>query len=427
MRRVDGLLHGTKGTRIASAEDLARGWYDGTLDFYRIEIAPIRHSWRVGTLCALRAPGNRHGMSTVKRSDRFWGLINRVAIVACGVVTWTVSGCGGRVETADRRGASGDLCGTRCSVTFEVVEENALWFSSYVSPGGAQIWGNGWNDVWAVSTPTWDTMSGPQSGACHFDGTNWACSGSDNPLSAVWGMPSGRVFVGGGEGREGEMVRVWDGSWQAWSNPNPPFPVGRFAGTSERDIWALDSGPYQDIYTNDNFTGALAHFDGSSWRVDTLSSKVRGFLVLGERDVWAAGDSGFLAHYDGTWNEQQLLSTASLFGVWLSPDGTLWAVGEGFALHWANHIWQTTLPLEFSDISLVGIWGRASDSIWAIGNKGKGGSGAWGTPGATSSTVLRWDGTSWTRQFDTTAPLYSIWGNERDVWVGGDQQILRGR
>lgn len=336
------------------------------------------------------------------------------AILVCGFVVSVTSGCGGRADGAAATSTS-NPCGTRCSVAFSVVDESKLWFSSYASPGGAQIWGRAWNDVWAVSTPSWDTMSGPQSGTCHFDGNDWSCSPAEVHVSAVWGGATGRVFVAGYESSTGEMMRVWDGAWQPWTNANPPFPVGRLDGTSERDLWALDAGPYQRMFVADGFDrGSLAHFDGSSWDLDTLSSPVRGFRVLGERDVWAVGDGGLVAHYDGQWREQRVLSN-DFADLWRSPDGELWIVGNGVALRQRDQSWKPTLPDGLSAISLVGIWGRTSDSIWAIGNEGA------------SSSVLHWDGMSWERVFETEAPLYSIWGNERDVWVGGDRRLLRGQ
>jgi hypothetical protein len=117
----------------------------------------------------------------------------------------------------------------------------------------------------------------------------------------------------------------------------------------------------------------------------------------------------------------------TVFGVWGASPDDVWAVG-GFAGR-AGFIWRydgaTWTSVDLPDDlprtadgelpSLFKVWGRSSDDVWVVGGLG---------------TVLHFDGSDWEIvPSDTTRPLFTITGNDDEVFiVGGDSRgvVLRG-
>lgn len=113
------------------------------------------------------------------------------------------------------------------------------------------------------------------------------------------------------------------------------------SGTADDDVWAVGAG------------GTALHFDGSSWtRIPiATSADLRGVAARSPNDVWAVGftsgggSAPNVFHWDGVeWGNEVWVS--SLFqgptrvderdtaghsdpqGMWMSPSGTLFIVGE---------------------------------------------------------------------------------------------------
>ena len=114
--------------------------------------------------------------------------------------------------------------------------------------------------------------------------------------------------------------------------------------------------------------GALAPCAASTICPDTVpfAQAVRGLWTLTATDIWAVGDGGLLAHYDGiSWSVNKAVTTSDLKGVWASGPSDVWAVGaSGTVLHYSSGAWTATTV---GTKDLKGIWGSSPTEIWAGG------------------------------------------------------------
>ena len=153
-----------------------------------------------------------------------------------------------------------------------------------------------------------------------------------------------------------------DFDW-VWSNPLPQGArLEGISGVSASDIWAV------------GVNGAIIHYDGTQWSVQSIGTgyRLNDVWAVGTNDIFAVGLNGTIIHYDGTdWAEQNSGVTTQL--------------------------WE--------------VWGTSSNDVFAVGQDG---------------TILHYDGTSWTQQpSGTTMNLYSLWGSSgSDVFAGGVSVIL---
>lgn len=158
-------------------------------------------------------------------------------------------------------------------------------------------------------------------------------------------------------------------------------------------------------------------FDGG-WHSVPTNSKVTFWWVFGlsESDVWAVGEQGTVAHFDGA---QLTLSstptTTTLYGVWGAAPNDLWAVGgmpgsSSVALHFDGAQWSVQPPLVAGPTgAFFKVWGSAADDVFICGEGG---------------LVLHFDGKSWSSQPTGLPPsttLFTIAGRARDdvYAVGG--------
>lgn len=114
-----------------------------------------------------------------------------------------------------------------------------------------------------------------------------------------------------------------------------------------------------------------------------LTQAFRGLWTISPTDIWAVGDAGLLAHYDGGgWTANSTVTTKDLKGIWASSANDVWAVGAGgTVLHYSNGTWTSSLV---GTKDLKGIWGSSPTEIWAGGEVTGG------------NAILRhYDGTNW--------------------------------
>ncbi|MBX3208905.1 MAG: hypothetical protein KF764_27990 [Labilithrix sp.] len=152
-------------------------------------------------------------------------------------------------------------------------------------------------------------------------------------------------------------------------------------------------------------------------------------------DVWAVGSAGTVLHWDGqSWKPRPVATGHTLFGVWGSGAGELWA-GSTYTASFRGTIredasveWTTLPPLPVPSMNdlypaLATVWGRAPDDVWFVGGDKVGVPYArvWRTrPGADG-------GVAW----QTLAPcttgtdcpaVRAIWGRaDDDIWLVGDR------
>ena len=114
--------------------------------------------------------------------------------------------------------------------------------------------------------------------------------------------------------------------------------------------------------------------------------------------------------------ESPLPTGATLHGLWASPSGGLWAVGDAGAIIRNETGFWYAQPSRLTQ-TLNSVWGRSDSEVWAVGSCG---------------VVLRWDGLQWQDMnvfpgdsCATKPDLRFVWGGgPTEVWVGGTQGAL---
>ena len=208
-------------------------------------------------------------------------------------------------------------------------------------------------DVWAV---------GDRGTIVRWNGSYWTSPRRPfevTTLNSVWAeAPPGTALLAVGE--QG-ITRTL--SQEVWSCPQA-------AGTSTlRDSWGTAFG---DIWAVGD-KGTLAHWDGSKW---TLVSSPAGATiglnaVLGRsaKEAWAVGEMGTVLRYDGTsWSRVSVPITDTLNGLWQDAGGDVWAVGDnGVALLLSSRSLTAEVKPTGTTVRLHGIWGIGPGEVWAAG------------------------------------------------------------
>jgi hypothetical protein len=300
----------------------------------------------------------------------------------------------------------------------------------------ASVWGSGARDVYAV---------GSDGSILHYDGAVWekALTGPNTygPFMAqsVWLQRPDDVWVADGDrirhgtGWKGPTETKWTyyrytdrglvtaiggNANTVWIGRNTMALLGRQA-LDKCDGWG-DAGP-----SNKSTTGPK----------DSIITAV---TVPSPTEVWAVGvcrvakepdrdcalrasrpltDGGTSPNW--TIEEHDSRSNRMLFGVW-ADEHAVWIVGEGGTLRRmiASEIATNRFELIDGPVleDLYGVFGFGQDDVWAVG---------------AASTVIHWDGTSWTKiptPFDdaTEKPsLRAIWGSSpTDLWIAGDNGTM---
>jgi hypothetical protein len=139
-----------------------------------------------------------------------------------------------------------------------------------------------------------------------------------------------------------------------------------------------------------------------------LNTKLHGAFAIDANDVFAVGDGGaILRRVNGNdWFAMVSGTTSNLRSVWGSGPSDVWAGGAlGTLLHYDGTSWsQVSAPIANVD----SIWGSGPNNVWFVG----------------STTVLRWNGSTFTISgFGGT--LLSVSGTgPTDVWVTGENTLL---
>ena len=89
-----------------------------------------------------------------------------------------------------------------------------------------------------------------------------------------------------------------------------------------------------------------------------------------DEHLWAVGEKGTIAHYDGaSWTFAESGTTSALNAVFGLAPNDIWAVGEdGTALHFDGAEWAAVATGH--DGTLRAVWGGASDDVWFGGDAG---------------------------------------------------------
>lgn len=181
--------------------------------------------------------------------------------------------------------------------------------NSNVTDNLRDVWGSSETNLFAVGD--WGTI-------VRYDGTAWTMT---NPSEAyfwgVWGSSGDNVFAVGNAG----VIFRYNGTGWSEIAGSVSKPLKAVWGSSNTDIFAVGDG------------GTLVHNDGSKWTpMNGLADfgNLSGISGTSENDVCAVSSSGKIIHYNGTsWTETVNPVAKGLWGIWGSPDGDMFAVGDG--------------------------------------------------------------------------------------------------
>jgi hypothetical protein len=212
---------------------------------------------------------------------------------------------------------------------------------------------------------------------------------SGAPIFGLWMSATEGWATSGG----GNLLHYRNGAWSAVnSGTDWTWAV---SGASPSDVWFAQDQSH------------LRHWNGSSMDpVATVGSTTRRAVPnRGAGESWAAGDSGSIAHYNGTWTVVQS-SGANLHGIYAVAPNDVWAVGEnGTILHGGSGGFSSggTPPGPLGQYGAV--WGTSSTDVWIAGDNG----------------VFHWNGGGWSQAQGLPGGFWrTLTGTgTNDVWAAG--------
>lgn len=177
-------------------------------------------------------------------------------------------------------------------------------------------------------------------------------------------------------------------------------------GTGPHDVWALGGSTY--------------HYDGTRWSSVDAHGGMRAW-GSGPSDVFTVGAaSGYLGasspiyHYDGASWSLVANPTSEMDAVWGSGPRDVWATGVSTILHFDGTSW--TKDVYQPGFRVSGLWGSGPRDVWAF-------SGAAVGPGS-GARYAHFDGTAWADAVisgPANARNDAMWGSAaNDIWSVGD-------
>jgi hypothetical protein len=184
------------------------------------------------------------------------------------------------------------------------------------------------------------------------------------------------------------------------------------AQSSARDVWAVGTR-LTDQTLGKRLGSSFLHFDGNAWTETAPAGMwmTDNFIRVagsGPADVWAVGEKGVIAHWNGqAWQPSASGTTVNLTDVWADSSASAWVVGgSGTILHWTpSQGWKPEPPI--TSVGLRAIWGRGPGEVWAAGPAG---------------TILRFDGSAWHHQWaGTGGSFYNLRGDADVIHAVGEE------
>lgn len=88
-------------------------------------------------------------------------------------------------------------------------------------------------------------------------------------------------------------------------------------------------------------------------------------------DVWAVGAAGAIRHFTGgsDWAPVPSPTSEHLRAIWVASPSEAWSVGaNGTVLRWDGKSWRVSAtPPAATNRTLYGVWGSAGGDVWAVG------------------------------------------------------------
>ncbi|MEW5851219.1 MAG: hypothetical protein AB2A00_20695 [Myxococcota bacterium] len=211
-------------------------------------------------------------------------------------------------------------------------------------------------------------------------------------LNAIWGRTANEAWT---VSEMGHLVRYDGRQWQVVDLvPALLFDVH---GTASDDVWAVGIG------------GKVAHWNGTDTTLTEVDTRdLYRVRAVTRDDVWIVGSNGLsLRGHGTTWNPGGVPGTAHLRGLWVSPAGSVWVVGDRVAWFQDGSGWQDR-SAGVDDVEMWDAWGTSDADVWAAGGDG---------------TLRHWDGSAWSTVTPpgTTYRLHDVDGTAvNDVWAVGE-------
>ena len=272
------------------------------------------------------------------------------------------------------------------------------------------VWGSSTSDIYAVGR---DSKGGGV--VFHHDGAKWApqAPGTTWALSDIWGSGPKDIYA---VGSAGTIIHNAGAGWQKQSSGSKSYLYG-VGGCGPSEVYAV--GAY----------GTILRSDGKKWVEQSTSTKFIPFAGIwgaSSSDVFAVGggnDTWHVQHYDGKgWKEQSSGSGRGLLSVWGTGSTNVYAVGyrtagtnnQGVVLRYNGKQWADFyVPKGVS--RLYGVWVSPANTVFAVG---------------TAGAVLRYEGAKWSMQVINTGSsnddFYTTWGtSSTNVYAGGYGGLYR--
>jgi len=227
----------------------------------------------------------------------------------------------------------------------------------------------------------------------HYDGEVWfpRTSVCDCLLNDVWAVTDDFAVAVGSDG----IIMQWNGTHWNETDCGTFYSLNSVWGNTADNVFAVGS------------EGTVLQFDGDTWQASPSGTSCELYLVQGRAadDVFAIGADReyrtYIYHYDGVeWQERDGVPDVWFFALWVDPHtDDVWLGGRELyggpgALFRYDGAVFTRVEEDFAPIRAL--WGLSSEEIYL----------------ATSATIWRYDGESWTPYTERGLANYTdLWGS----------------
>lgn len=326
-------------------------------------------------------------------------------------VTWTSSDSTiARIQWSSGSGSSVRGCHLGTVTITASCEGVSASVRARVVPGDlTSVFGSSAADVYSV---------GSNGAILHYDGSTWKLADTvPASLTAVWSSSPEDVYVAGGGSWASQNAFHYDGnSWATLTNVSGPF-TGIW-GSSSADVYLLT--PLTSFYYNGlRIVNNVFHFDGSNWSLTSTRTTRPARAIWGSSSssIYVAGDGGSIIHFNGVEWSPEVPETWGLYlrSICGSSDSDVYVVGYGTSampgtvLHSDGNVWSTVYE---SPDSLYGVWASIDGDVFAVGANG---------------IILHGNAQQvWSLMAaPTTELLFSVWGSSnRDVFAVGSRGTI---
>jgi hypothetical protein len=329
-----------------------------------------------------------------------WSAAPCARITATGLATGVTEGSGNVVATTGSLSATASLTVLPSDPAPAPSDAPPAAEAQVVAWTPTATGGQGNFGVWGASAT--NVYMANWVGMWHFDGAGWAIVpelewhgtldvygfGADD----VWAVgPTGRILHYNGTAWSGARFdgdSVYAEPLGVWENPRRNLYLWGVWGSGPNDVFVAGD------------SGTVLHWNGEAWSRMATGTRAGLRRVWGSSgsDVYVSGEGGTLLHYDGSsWSRVAVPATQTLERIWGSSANDVYVGGaEGTLLHYDGASWsRVAIPVD-PTYTVHAVWGTSATNVYIAGSGG---------------FVLRWDGAGWVRE-DSGRPeqILGLWG-----------------